>query len=162
MRSGMTAGRLCAVAAVIMFTSACSSPPRENESPGTNERIGALEIRNVHFDEPPDDDAYPVGSDIHMYAWFYNNGDRTALVEVSSPIAAEVEMAPEGELPVAIPPRQLVSLGRGDDHLVLRDIRREVGGHEFVPVELVFEQGVTIELRVEPVDVDLDEQDMSE
>lgn len=141
------------VAATAFAVSACVDRPLRGDSPGTNERVGDLQIRNAHVDERPAGEPYPPGADIPMHVWFYNEGTPIVLVEVTSPVAADVSLTGT-ELPVTLPTEVLVALGpRDDKHFVLEDVKREIAGHEFIPVHLVFDSGQTVELDVEPVDV---------
>jgi copper(I)-binding protein len=147
--------RALALAATVACAASCASPDQgENNPPGTNLRVNDIAIRYAHLEEPDaPGTGYTSGDDIPFYVWLVNeSADDVSLVDVSSPIATTVSMD-GGQMPVELPPGTLVDLGPDNPHVVLADITTQVRGAQFVPVELTFSDGVSVEIMVEAIEV---------
>ncbi|WP_344328179.1 copper chaperone PCu(A)C [Streptomyces macrosporus] len=124
----------------------------EVDSPGTNARIGPVLVRYAHLAEPSDG-PWETGSDVPLYVWLFNQrspADR--LVSAESPAADSITIVDaDGEVirtGVELPPEKLVELEKDRTHLVLRDVRQEIRGGDFVWVTLHFERAGSLSLQV--------------
>lgn len=141
--------------AAIALLTACAGPAQgENNPPGTNLRVNDIAIRYAHLEDPDaPGTGYRVGDDIPLYVWLVNEGtDEAALTGVSSPVAAAVSLD-GGQTPVDLPTDTLVDLGPDNAHFVLEDITTQIRGAEFIPVDLMFSDGTTVEIMVEAIEI---------
>jgi copper(I)-binding protein len=156
-RNRRVRGRLvCLLLTAALSLTACGNTdpfdPAEWQAPGADTRIGDIKIRYGHVAEPTGQ-PHPVGADVPVYLWLYNDGDTAdALVAASSPAAARVDPVGgdgvPGTLPWTLPARGELILQPGRAHLVLRQVNRTMRGGDFVPLELHFAEAGKIRLSV--------------
>ncbi|MEU4965396.1 copper chaperone PCu(A)C [Streptomyces smyrnaeus] len=141
-RAGLAAAALALVTAV----SGCGGDDDFNlpdwDAPGQNARVGDLMLRYAHLAEPRDG-PWRAGDDVPGYVRLYNKGQKDdKLVGASSPAAASVRLVgPDGEPledGVRLPSGELVELESGKNHLLLRDLRKQVRGGDYIKITLRF------------------------
>ncbi|ELS50876.1 hypothetical protein STVIR_8151 [Streptomyces viridochromogenes Tue57] len=119
--------------------------------PGANARIGPVLIRYAHLAEPPDGPWEP-GDDTPFYLWLFNQGQRAdRLLGAETTIARSVDIvSADGAVrgPVRLPPGRLVELEKGRTHLLLRGLRQQIRGGDYVWITLRFERAGEIALQV--------------
>ncbi|MEU0112345.1 copper chaperone PCu(A)C [Streptomyces bobili] len=119
--------------------------------PGANARIGPVLIRYAHIAEPPDD-PWAEGDDAPFYLWLFNQGQRPdRLLGAETTVAQSVDIVSAGgavRSTVDVPTGKLVELEKGRAHLLLRDLRRQIRGGDYVWVTLRFERAGEIALQV--------------
>ncbi|AQS65809.1 copper chaperone PCu(A)C [Streptomyces pactum] len=123
------------------------------EAPGQNGRVGDIMIRYAHVAEPRGEPWQP-GDDVPAYAWLYNKGgEDDRLVGASTPNAASVDIVgSDGKrlsAGVDLPANKLVELESGRAHLVLRDVREEIRGGDFMKFTLRFEDAGTANFNIQ-------------
>lgn len=124
-------------------------------SPGTNLSVNNVAFRYAHLENPRDDDGWQEGDDVPLYMWLLNQTDtETEIVSVTSPLTSDVVLA-DGELPLELPPGELLELGPDGQHLVMQDIEYQFFGQEFVPVQVTLGDGTEVEFDVEAIDADI-------
>lgn len=114
----------------------------------TNDRIGAIAVRNLAVAQPFTGITHPEGSAARATATFVNEGsDPDALVSVSTPAAREVEV-------VGPTSRLTVPTGGSVDSYSFRllDLTRDLAAGSYVELTLAFERNGTKTLSV-PVQV---------
>ncbi|MER5213590.1 copper chaperone PCu(A)C [Streptomyces sp. NPDC002838] len=129
----------------------CGSTENEYNPPGANARVGPVLIRYAHIAEPPDGPWEP-GDDAPFYLWLFNQGQRKdRLLGAETAVARSVDIvSADGTVrgPVALPTGNLVELEKGRAHLLLRDLRQQIRGGDFVWITLRFERAGEIALQV--------------
>lgn len=119
--------------------------------PGANVRVGPVLIRYAHIAEPPDGPWEP-GDDAPFYLWLFNQGQRAdRLLGAETTAAQSVDIVTaDGTVrgPLNVPTGQLLELERGRVHLVLRDLRQQIRGGDYVWITLRFERAGEIALQV--------------
>lgn len=124
-------------------------------SPGTNLSVNNIAFRYAHLENPRDPDGWQEGDDVPLYMWLLNQSDTEAeIVSVTSPLASDVVLN-DGELPLTLPPEELLELGPEGRHFVMQDIDYQIFGQEFVPVQVTLGDGTEVEFDVEAVDADI-------
>ncbi|MFD3823222.1 copper chaperone PCu(A)C [Streptomyces sp. NPDC058625] len=123
------------------------------EAPGQNARIGDLMIRYAHLAEPRGEPWKP-GDDVPAYVWLYNKGaEADRLVGASTPAADSVDIVgPDGKPlsdGVNLPENKLVELEPGKAHLVLRDLRQQVRGGDFIKITMRFQDAGSITFNIQ-------------
>ncbi|MDK1342353.1 copper chaperone PCu(A)C [Streptomyces sp. 378] len=137
--------------AAVWGVTGCGSEDNDYNPPGANARVGPVLIRYAHIAEPPDG-PWETGDDAPFYVWLFNQGQRTdRLLGAETTVARSVDIVnAEGAErgPVALPSGKLVELERGSTHLLLRDVRRQIRGGDYVWITLRFERAGEIALQV--------------
>ncbi|WCN05142.1 copper chaperone PCu(A)C [Streptomyces sp. M92] len=123
------------------------------EAPGQNGRVGDIMIRYAHVAEPQGEPWQP-GDDVPAYVWLYNKGgEDDKLVGASTPNAASVDIVSSDGKPlpggVELPANKLVELESGKSHLVLRDVRRQIRGGDFMQFTMRFEDAGTATFNIQ-------------
>ncbi|MFI7142351.1 copper chaperone PCu(A)C [Streptomyces massasporeus] len=119
--------------------------------PGANARVGSVLIRYAHIAEPPNG-PWERGANAPFYVWLFNQGRSTdRLLGAETTVARSVDIvnadgATQG--PVALPTGKLIELERDRTHLLLRDLRRQIRGGDYVWITLRFERAGEIALQV--------------
>lgn len=155
-----------AMAALVLAltTAACGEPQRVYESGtiGTNAELGEILLRNVHL-RPPEGNAFRPGDDGVISLALFNRADHPdALVDVRTPVAANIEIVWDRECDGSIettPQLPLVADGgvageAGNElayHLRVTDFSEEVLAGTTVPVTFEFERAgeTTVDTMVE-------------
>ncbi|MDG9701514.1 copper chaperone PCu(A)C [Streptomyces sp. DH37] len=134
----------------------------EVDSPGANAGIGSVLVRYAHLAEPTDG-PWETGSDVPLYAQLYDQeppADR--LVSAESPAAESVGIVGQGgeavEGGVKLTPDTSVGLEEGGTYLVLRDVRQEIRGGDFVWVTFHFEDAGALSMQVPAQPPTVDEE----
>ncbi|MDX8056629.1 copper chaperone PCu(A)C [Lentzea sp. BCCO 10_0798] len=144
---------MAAAALLALTTTACGVPQRVYESGtiGTNDDFGEIQLRNVHL-RPPDGHAFRPGDDGVVSLALFNRADHPdALVDVRTPVAADVEIFWDrdcdgsGEQVARLPlaANDGVTGVAGDElayHLRLIDFSQEVLAGTTVPVTFQFDR----------------------
>ncbi|MCZ7456268.1 copper chaperone PCu(A)C [Streptomyces sp. WMMC940] len=123
----------------------------EYNPPGANARVGQVLIRYAHIAQPPDG-PWEKGDDVPFYTWLFNQGQTSdRLLGAETTVAGSVDIvnadgAARG--PVTLPPGKLVELEDGRVHLMLRGLRRQIRGGDYVWITLRFERAGEIALQV--------------
>lgn len=161
---------MAAVALLALTATACGEPQKVYESGtiGTNDDFGEIQLRNVHL-RPPDGHAFRSGDDGVVSLALFNRADHPdALVDVRTPVAADVEIFWDRDcdgsgdqvarLPLAA--NDGVTGVAGDElayHLRLVDFSQEVLAGTTVPITFEFDRAgeTTLDAIVEaPADGD--------
>ncbi|WP_328563511.1 copper chaperone PCu(A)C [Streptomyces coelicoflavus] len=146
-------------AAIALTASGCGGDDEFSlpdwHAPGQNARVGDIMIRYAHVAEPKGEPWQP-GDDVPAYVWLYNKGDKDdRLVSASTPNAASVDLVDaDGKKlsdGVSLPENKLVELERGKTHLVLRDVREQIRGGDFMKFTMKFEDAgpVTFDIQAQ-------------
>jgi copper(I)-binding protein len=144
----------------VALTSCGAEEPDFGDSPGANVEAGDVAVRYAHLEDPEDADRYPSGADVPFYVWLLNESDDVVqLTTVSAELSDSVALT-YGQLPVELPPGELVALGPDGRHFVLEGIDREIRAQDLIPVELTFSDGASAEIEVEAIEVDPAEMDL--
>ncbi|MFE1586911.1 copper chaperone PCu(A)C [Streptomyces sp. NPDC058737] len=122
-------------------------------APGQNARVGDVMIRYAHVAEPKGGPWQP-GDDVSAYVWLYNKGDDgDRLVSASTPNAASVDVVDaDGKKladGVSLPEKKLVELERGKTHLLLRDVREQIRGGDFMKCTMKFEDAGSVTFNIQ-------------
>ncbi|WP_328773630.1 copper chaperone PCu(A)C [Streptomyces sp. NBC_00286] len=137
--------------AVMWGATGCGSTENEYNPPGANARLGPVLIRYAHIAEPPDGPWEP-GDDAPFYLWLFNQGQREdRLLGAETAVARSVDIvSTDGTVrgPVPLPTGNLVELEKGRAHLLLRDLRQQIRGGDYVWITLRFERAGEIALQV--------------
>lgn len=127
--------------------------PGQWDGPGENERAGDILIRYAHIAEPVEG-THEAGTDVRSYVWLFNQGttdDR--LVEARTPAASRVTLVVPGRpsrgLPLVLPAGGSLVPEPEGPYLLLHDLRAELRGGDFVPVELRFADAGRVRLQVQ-------------
>ncbi|CAL9320519.1 hypothetical protein SUDANB148_06161 [Streptomyces sp. SudanB148_2056] len=151
--------------AVLLGATGCGSDGGDYNPPGANARVGPVLIRYAHIAEPPDG-PWEQGDDAPFYVWFFNQGQEPdRLLGAETTVARSVDIVDaDGAVrgPVVLPTGKLVELEKGHAHLLLRDLRQQIRGGDYVWVTLRFERAGEIALQVHsqvPTYVDEDATD---
>ena len=143
-----------AAAVLLALTAAgCGEPQKVLESGtiGTNADFGEIQLRNVHL-RPPDGHAFRPGDDGVVSLALFNRADRSdALVDVRTPVAADVEIYWDRDCDGAGEQVERLPLGADDGvtgaagdelayHLRLVDFSQEVLAGTTVPVTFEFDR----------------------
>ncbi|MCC9708451.1 copper chaperone PCu(A)C [Streptomyces sp. MNU76] len=137
--------------AVVVGATGCGSDGGDYNPPGANARVGPVLIRYAHIAEPPDG-PWEKGDDAPFYVWFFNQGQESdRLLGAETTVARSVDIVDaDGAVrgPVALPTGKLVELEKGRAHLLLRDLRQQIRGGDYVWITLRFERAGEIALQV--------------
>ncbi|WP_308122118.1 copper chaperone PCu(A)C [Streptomyces sp. TRM70350] len=129
----------------------CGGGDITHNPPGANARIGPVLIRYAHIAEPPDGPWEP-GDDAPFYLWLFNQGQRAdRLIGAETTVARSVDIvSANGTVrgPVEVPTGTLVELEKGRTHLLLRNLRQQIRGGDYVWITLRFERAGEIALQV--------------
>lgn len=154
------------VVAAVITASGCNHREDEPQSGvlGVNGGVGAIELRSVHVEAPPDH-AYPAGASAVVWFTVLNDGPTVdRLARVASPYAAEVEIwwdracdgtaEPVPELPLAAgraaaAPETATAAAPFDAyHLRLVGFTRRILAGTTVPLTFTFASAGTLDLVV--------------
>ncbi|MFI8853117.1 copper chaperone PCu(A)C [Streptomyces sp. 891-h] len=137
-----------AAAALILVASASGCGGDEDfdlpdwDAPGQNSRVGDLMLRYAHLAEPRGGEPWKPGDDVPGYVWVYNKSQKDdKLIGASSPVASSVQIVGADDKPreeVRLPAQKLVELESGKPHLLLRGLRKQIRGGEYVKITLRF------------------------
>ncbi|MEU0340475.1 copper chaperone PCu(A)C [Streptomyces bobili] len=137
--------------AAVWGTTGCGADGNDYNPPGANARVGPVLIRYAHIAEPPDG-PWGTGDDAPLYVWLFNQGQHTdKLLGAETTVARSVDIVTaDGAVqgPVALPTGKLVELEKGRAHLLLRDLRQQIRGGDYVWITLRFERAGEIALQV--------------
>jgi copper(I)-binding protein len=108
-------------------------------------------IRYAHVAEPSDG-PWETGEDAPFYVCFFNQGQEThRLLGAETAVARSVDIVDANGAvrgPIALPTGKLVELEKGRAHLLLRDLRQQIRGGDYVWITLRFERVGEIALQV--------------
>lgn len=138
---------------LVLTTTSCGEPQRVRESGtvGTNAEFGEIQLRNVHL-RPPEGHAFRPGDDgVISLALFNQANDTDALVSVSTPVAAGVEILIDRDCDGTGEKVSELPLGANDGvtgvagaqlayHLRVVDFSEEVLAGTSIPVTFGFER----------------------
>ncbi|MFB8774222.1 copper chaperone PCu(A)C [Streptomyces broussonetiae] len=137
--------------AAVWGLTACGGDGGEPNPPGANARVGPVLLRYAHIAEPPDG-PWEKGDDAPFYVWLFNQGENAdRLLGAESTVAQSVDIVgADGAVrgPVELPAEKLVELEEGSTHLLLRDLRQQLRGGDYVWITLRFERAGEIALQV--------------
>ncbi|MEU3249908.1 copper chaperone PCu(A)C [Streptomyces sp. NPDC006997] len=143
---------LTVVCLAALGTAGCAGDDKlTHNPPGANARIGPVLIRYAHLAEPPDD-PWQRGADVPFYLWLFNQGQRAdRLLGAETTVAESVAIVSSdgaAEDPVPLPPGELVELEKGRTHLLLKGLKQQIRGGDYVWITLRFERAGEIALQV--------------
>lgn len=111
---------------------------------GTNAAAGAVAIRNISVQAPPEESGYEAGDDAPVTFTLANDGtEDDRLVEVSSPVAASIDIVSGDDTVDEVPLPGLRST-TDEVSLVLNGLERDLRPSEYVELTLRFERGGSV------------------